>query len=39
MQKKNYTTHLRGNNYKICTVVERGILNTLDVIVIENNTF
>jgi hypothetical protein len=34
--RKNYKTHIRSNNYGVCTAVERCFPNILDVMVIEN---
>jgi hypothetical protein len=34
--RKNYTNHLRRNDYDVCTVVARCFPNILDVIALEN---
>jgi hypothetical protein len=34
--RKNYKSHLRRNNYEVCTVLAPCIPNILDVMVLEN---
>jgi hypothetical protein len=36
LQKKKYKSHLRSDNYEVCTAVARCFPNIIDVMVLEN---